>query len=357
MINVTKTYLPPLDKYVRYLEKIWASNIVTNNGPLVIELEKKLKKYLGVKYLFFVANGTIALQLAIKALRLKKEIITTPFSYVASTSSIVWEGCTPAFVDIDPRTLCIDVKKIERAITRRTEAILAVHVYGNPCDVEAIESIARKHRLKVIYDAAHAFGVKYRNTSILNYGDVSTLSFHATKIFHTAEGGAVITNNDDLAQRISYQRNFGHNGPERFFGLGINGKSSELHAAMGLCVLPKVQAFIKQRKALSEYYSKIFKDSSLQIPVVSTKAKCNYAYYPVIFPSEKLTLKVGEHLRNHAIGPRRYFYPSLNTLSYVISKKLTVSENISKRILCLPLYPELKRSAVAAIARLVLEQI
>ncbi len=219
-----------------------------------------------MKHLFFVSNGTIALQLAIRALGVKKEIITTPFSYVASTSSIVWEGCRPKFVDINPRTLCIDEKRIERAITKDTQAILAVHVYGNPCEVTAIESIAKKHRLKVIYDAAHAFGVKYKGKSILNYGDISTISFHATKVFHTVEGGAVITGDDGLAHRLSYMRDFGHDGTERFFGLGVNGKNTELHAAMGLCVLPKVGIFLRRRKTISDMYSRMFKKSSLKIP-------------------------------------------------------------------------------------------
>jgi len=357
MINVTKTYLPPFKQYVGYLEKIWAAHRVTNNGPLVVELEEKLKRYLGVKHLFFVSNGTIALQLAIRALGLRKEIITTPFSYVASTSSIVWEGCRPKFVDIDARTLCIDEKKIERAITKDTQAILAVHVYGNPCEVATIESIASKHRLKVIYDAAHAFGVKYKGRSILNYGDISTISFHATKVFHTVEGGAVITSDDELAHRLSYMRDFGHDGTERFFGLGVNGKNTELHAAMGLCVLPKVRTFLRRRKIISDTYSRLFKKSSLRMPERNPKGTSNYAYYPVIFPSEEVMLRVREYLGKHEIVPRRYFYPSLNTLKYVKREHLLISEDISQRILCLPLYADLKLSEVRTIAQLILEQI
>ncbi|MGA2624311.1 MAG: DegT/DnrJ/EryC1/StrS family aminotransferase [Bacteroidota bacterium] len=357
MINVTRTYLPPLKQYVGYLETIWAAHRVTNNGPLVVELEEKLKKYLGVKHLFFVSNGTIALQLAIRALGLRKEIITTPFSYVASTSSIVWEGCRPKFVDINPRTLCIDEKRIERTITRETRAILAVHVYGNPCEVTAIESIARKHGLKVIYDAAHAFGVKYKGRSVLNHGDISTISFHATKVFHTVEGGAVITSDDDLAHRLSYMRDFGHDGTERFFGLGVNGKNTELHAAMGLCVLPKVGTFLKMRENISDTYSRMLKKSSLRMPERNPKGTSNYAYYPVIFPSEEVMLRVRECLGKHEIFPRRYFYPSLNKLNYVQREHLPISEDISKRILCLPLYPDLKLSEVRNIAQLILEQI
>lgn len=355
MIYVTKTYLPQLEDYVGYLKKIWSSHWLTNNGQLVRELERKLKRYLGVKHLFLVSNGTIALQLAIKALGLKKEIITTPFSYVASTSSIVWEGCKPKFVDIDPQTLCLDVTKIEKAITPKTEAILAVHVYGNPCDIEKIKSIAKRYGLKVIYDAAHAFGVRYDDKSIMTYGDISTVSFHATKIFHTAEGGAVMTNDDKLAHRLSYLRDFGHDGSERFFGLGLNGKNSEFHAALGLCILPEVRGFITRRKKICEMYSTLLKNSPLRMPSVNPRAKSNFAYYPVIFPSEKLLLKTRKHLNEHHIYPRRYFYPSLNTLSYVEPVAMKVSEDISRRVLCLPLYHDLRDHEVRNIVNLILE--
>ena len=201
MIPVTKSFLPPIEDYIKYLEKIWNSNQLTNNGPLVQELEAKLKEYLGVKHLFFVSNGTIALQIAIKALDLHGEIIMTPFSYVATTSSIVWEGCQPVFVDIDPHTLCIDPNLIDDAITDKTTGILATHVYGIPCDVEKIQSIANKHGLKVLYDAAHTFGGKYKGKAIVAYGDIGVLSFHATKIFHTVEGGALITDDDEVGHQ------------------------------------------------------------------------------------------------------------------------------------------------------------
>ena len=234
MIPVTKSFLPPIEDYIEYLKQIWDSNQLTNNGPLVKELEQKLKEYFDVKHLFFVSNGTIAEQIAIKAADLKGDIITTPFSYVATTSSIVWEGCQPVFVDIDPQTLCMNPDLIEDAITEKTTGIIPTHVYGIPCDVEKIQEIAEKHSLKVIYDAAHTFGGKYKGKSIASYGDISFLSFHATKVFHTVEGGAIITNDDELAHKISYMRNFGHNGPEDFWGVGINGNNSEFHAAMGL---------------------------------------------------------------------------------------------------------------------------
>ncbi|MBE0685043.1 MAG: DegT/DnrJ/EryC1/StrS family aminotransferase, partial [Anaerolineaceae bacterium] len=261
MIPVTKSFLPPINEYIQYLEKIWESNQLTNHGPFVKELETKLEDYLGVKHLFFVTNGTIALQIAIKALDLHGEIITTPFSYVATTSSIVWEGCSPVFVDIEPSTLCINPDLIEDAITSETSAILTTHVYGIPSDVDKIYEIAQRHNIKVIYDAAHAFGVRFKEKSLVSYGDTSTLSFHATKLFHTVEGGAIITQDDEIANRISYMRNFGHKGQEDFWGLGINGKNSEFHAAMGLCNLNHISSIIERRKQVSEWYDDLLQDS------------------------------------------------------------------------------------------------
>src|SRR5688572_26446200 len=258
MINVTQTFLPPLDDYVAYLERVWESKWLTNRGQLVRELEQKLEDYLGIKNLLLLTNGTIALQIAIKALELTGEIITTPFSYVATVSSIVWENCIPVFVDIDPNYLTIDETKIEDAITERTTAILATHVYGNPCYVEAINDIATRHDLKVIYDAAHCFGVKYKGGSVLDWGDISTLSHHATKLFHTGEGGAIVCNDRELADKIFYHHNFGHSGPEAFFGLGINGKMSELNAAMGLAMLPYIDEITAKRQAVCVAYDAAF---------------------------------------------------------------------------------------------------
>jgi dTDP-4-amino-4,6-dideoxygalactose transaminase len=355
MINVTKSYLPPQAEYNEYLIGIWQRVHLTNHGPLVVELETKLKEYLGVKHLFFLNNGTIALQIAIKALGLQGEIITTPFSYVATTSCIVWENCKPVFADIHPETYCINPTEIEKRITENTVAIMATHVYGNPCDVEAIEKIAKKYKLKVIYDAAHAFGVSYKNTSVLNYGDISTLSFHATKLFHTIEGGAIVTNDDELAHKISYMRNFGHNGAEDFWGVGINGKTSEFNAAMGLCILPKVTEIIAKRKFLSEKYDKILANLGLVKPLIDSKVFYTYSYYPIIFKSEKDLLKVKNILNASNIYPRRYFYPSLNTLNYVDNDKMPISEDISTRVLCLPLYYDLKEMEVQMIANLVVQ--
>ena len=320
---------------------------------MVTTLEKKLKKYLGVKHLFFVSNGTAALEIAIKALGLQKEIITTPFSYVATTSSIVWMNCEPVFADIDENSLCINPDLIQKKITKNTEAILATHVYGNPCRVEAIEKIAEKNKLKVIYDAAHCFGVKYKGTSILNYGDISTISFHATKLFHTAEGGAIITNDDELAHKISYMRNFGHKGQEEFWGLGINGKNSELHAAMGLCILPGIKKIINKRRTLTEVYDKYLKHTPLVKIMINENCEYNYSYYPVLFESEKQLLETRNVLNKNNIVPRRYFYPSLTELKYAQSSNLPVSHRASKRVLCLPLYHELTEGDVKKITELI----
>jgi dTDP-4-amino-4,6-dideoxygalactose transaminase len=247
MIPVTKPFLPPQDIYQSYLDGIWKRQWLTNMGPLANDLELKLKDILKVKHLLFVTNGTVALQMAIKALDLKGEIITTPFSFVATTSSIVWENCQPVFVDIDKNSLNIDAEKIEAAITKNTSAILATHVYGNPCEVDAIDKIAKKHHLKVIYDAAHAFGVEINGKSIFEYGDISTCSLHATKLYHSSEGGLIITKDPELLKKLAYIRNFGFDGPEKFAELGLNGKNSEFHAAMGLANLKYIAKLIFPR--------------------------------------------------------------------------------------------------------------
>lgn len=353
MIPVTKPYLPPFSEYQEYLEGIWKRQWLTNNGPLVNELELKISEYLGVENFLFLGNGTIALQIAIKALDLKGEIITTPFSYVATTSSIVWEGCTPVFVDIDPNTLNIDAKKIEEAITERTTAILATHVYGNPCDVEEIQKIASRNKLKVIYDGAHSFGVTYKRKSLFEFGDITTVSFHATKLFHTVEGGGVFSSDHSLIQKMAYQRNFGHDGPEAFQGLGINGKNSEFHAAMGLTNLKVLPKIIQKRKELSKYYNERLADLNLSRPLQNSQVEYNYGYYPVIFPSEEQLMKCVKKLNRSEIYPRRYFYPSLDQLPYVHSKPVPVTESISKRVLCLPLYYELSFEEVDLICRLI----
>lgn len=342
MINVTQTYLPPQEEYQAILKRAWDNKWLTNRGELVQELEGKLKDYLQVPHLTLTTNGTLPIQIAIKTLCLTGEIITTPFSYVATTSSIVWENCTPVFVDITPDYLTIDETKIEAAITEKTTAILATHVFGNPCDVEAIERIAKKHDLKVIYDAAHCFGVKYKGQSIFNYGDVSTCSFHATKIFHTGEGGCWITNNDELQRQLFYHHNFGHNGPGEFASVGINAKMSELQAAMGLAVFNHLgEIFAGRKKAVNKYHE-LLKNSKLQVLKLREGTDWNYHYFPVIFKTEADLLLAKEKLNAANIFPRRYFYPSLNNLNYLEQKIVCpTSEALSRRILCLPLSAEL----------------
>uniref|UniRef100_UPI004048A9BC DegT/DnrJ/EryC1/StrS family aminotransferase n=1 Tax=Flavobacterium sp. TaxID=239 RepID=UPI004048A9BC len=352
MIPVTKPFLPPQEEYLKLVNDIWQRQWLTNNGPLVNELELKLKEYLGVEHLLYLSNGTIALQLAIKALGLTGEIITTPFSYVATTSSIVWEGCTPVFVDIDSNSLNIDSNKIEAAISPKTSAILATHVYGNPCDIEAIEAIAQKHNLKVIYDAAHCFGTLYKGRSIFEYGDISTTSFHATKLFHTIEGGAVFTKDPELLKTMAYMRNFGHDGPEKFQGLGINAKNSEFHAAMGVLNLEYVNEILEKRKELSLYYNSKLKNFKGKQPELLKKSEFNY--YPIIFSNEDQMLKTLKVFNENLIYPRRYFYPSLNSLPYVDGFNVPITENIASRILCLPLYHTLTKGEIDLICRLIL---
>ena len=338
MINVTKTFLPPIEEYNKQVQRAWDNQWLTNRGELVLELEEKLRNYLSVSNIIITNNGTVPLQIALKLLGKQGEIITTPFSYVATTAAIVWENCTPVFVDIHPEYLTIDETKIEAAITDKTTAILATHVFGNPCHIEAIEAIAQKHQLKVIYDAAHCFGVSYKGKSIFDYGDVSTCSFHATKLFHTAEGGAMFTNDADLQHQLFYSHNFGHNGPLAFYGLGINGKMSELQAAMGLAVLPYMESILAERKKVVDYYNQHLDFSKLHPLKIRENTLWNYGYYPVIFESEVQLLRVEKALNENNILPRRYFYPSLNTIDYAKGQTMPVSESVAERILCLPLY-------------------
>jgi dTDP-4-amino-4,6-dideoxygalactose transaminase len=353
MIPVTKPFIPPISEYNHYLKGIWKRAWLTNNGPLVNELEIKLKEYLQVPNCLFVGNGTIALQIAIKALNLKGEIITTPFSYVATTSSIVWEGCTPIFVDIDSNTLNIDPSKIESKIGPSTSAILATHCFGNPCDIEAIEKIAKKHSLKVIYDAAHCFGTTFKGISVFNFGDIITTSFHATKLFHTVEGGAVFTPSNTSFEKLGFLRNFGHDGPEKFNGVGINGKNSEFHAAMGLVNLRHIEQIKKRRKEQYSYYVKKLGDEKIKFIQLQEEDGFNYAYCPVIFESEEKTLEVKHVLEINHIFPRRYFYPSLSKLDYV-EGETPISDDISSRILCLPLYHEITVEEQDLVSRFIL---
>jgi len=314
-INVTKTYLPPQDVYEQYLKDIWQEGWVTNNGPLVQKLEQALQRYLTIDHVQYVTNGTTALQLAIRVLDLSGEIITTPYSYVATTTSILWENCHPVFVDIDEQSLCIDADLIEEKINDHTSAILATHVYGLPCAVEKIDALAQKYQLKVIYDGAHAFGVKVNGKSIYLYGDVATASFHATKIFHTIEGGAVMTKNPDLSEKLFLSKAFGHRADD-YYDIGINGKNSEFHAAMGLCNLPLIDDIIRQRKQIFAIYRELLAGLPVRLLTIAREVEYNYAYFPVIFETHEQMLKVKSSLEAEQIFPRKYFYPSLNKLPY-----------------------------------------
>ena len=353
MIPVTKSFLPSREDYNTLLDKVWESGWLTNRGNLVNQLEKNIQGKLNSSPLIAMTNGTLPIQIAIKTLQLRGEIITTPFSYVATVSSIVWEGCEPVFVDIHKEYLTIDETKIEAAITPKTTAILATHVFGNPCNVEEIEKIATKYKLKVIYDAAHCFGVEYKEQSVFNYGDLSTCSFHATKLFHTGEGGAVFINNLELKEKVFYHHNFGHKGPEDFQGIGINAKMSELQAAMGLSVLPHIDEIINNRNKSVSHYKKLLSASVLLSFAIRPNTKWNGCYFPIIFENETQLLKVKQQLQENNINTRRYFYPSLNKLPYVVYKSCPVSEYISSTILCLPLYYGLQESEIEKIVKII----
>ncbi|MCT7522339.1 DegT/DnrJ/EryC1/StrS family aminotransferase [Aliarcobacter cryaerophilus] len=343
MINVTKSYLPNKDKYKKYIDEIYENGWLTNQGPLVQRLEKRLAKYLGVKNIVLVSNGTIALEIAYRALDLKGEVITTPFSFVATTSSLVTNKLIPIFVDINEKTFNLNPKNIEKKITSRTSAILPVHVFGNACEVEEIKKIANKHNLKVIYDAAHAFDVKYKDKSLLSYGDISTLSFHATKLFHTIEGGALIINDDSLLEKVRYLINFGIKNQEEIPHLGTNAKMNEFEAAMGLCILDDIEDIKTNRKKVVENY-KIGLESLVTFQEQNNQASENYSYFPILFKNEEELSKVQKSLNKENIFPRRYFYPSLDTLEYIEPKQeCKISRDISKRILCLPIYAELEK--------------
>lgn len=337
MIPVIKPYLPDRSEYNFYLEKIWERNWLTNNGPFLSELEKAVPAHLDSAPMSYVTNGTIALQLAIRALEIKGEVITTPYSYVATTSSILWEQCHPVFVDClsDGN---IDPTQIEMAITSQTTAILATHVYGFPCDVEAIRSIAEKHNLKVIYDAAHAFGVRFNGVSLFNYGDISTASFHATKLFHTIEGGGIFSSDASVRETIKLLRSFGHKGDEHYC-LGINGKQSEFHAAMGLVVLKEVHQLIEERKLIYFRYREGISKKIALIQPLQTAVQWNYAYAPVLVPGGTDILKFISYMGQHGVGLRRYFYPALNQLPYLKdTNSCPVAEDLSSRVLALPIY-------------------
>ena len=340
-IYVTEPFLPPLEDYVEYLKGVWDRNVLTNQGPLVRELEQNIQAYHQIDMpVHCVTNGGLGLQIMLKALDIKGEVITTPFTYVATSSCPLWEGCSIKFADIEPDHLTIDPAAVEAVIGPETEAIMATHVFGNPCDCEALEAIASKHGLALIFDAAHAFGVSYKGKSILEYGDASMVSLHATKLLHAVEGGFVVAKDPAVAEKVEWMRRFGHKGPEEFHGLGINAKMSELHAAMGLCNLKYIKEILEKRKAVCDAYDLAFiklKTEDLRPYAYRKEATRNYAYYPLIFGSEEALLKTLESLNDANIFARRYFYPDLSSCFASDQEVCPLAIDISKRILCLPL--------------------
>lgn len=356
-INVTKAYLPPFEEYTSLISRIWENNFLTNYGPLNNELVEKLKEYIGAENLHYVTNGTLAIQLAIESLNAPEgEIITTPFSFIATTNSIVWEKYKPVFVDIDSNNFGIDPSKIESAINDKTRAILAVHCYGFPCDVEKIDQIGKQYNIPVIYDAAHCFGEIYNGKSLYKYGDISCSSLHATKVFHSVEGGLIIVNNEKYDKKVNAIKNFGYEDGEYKYA-GINGKDSEFHAAMGICVLNHFDEIVEHRKAVYNKYTELLSEY-VTIPKFPDGLVPNYIYYPVIFDSEEQLLKVMEDLNVKGVNIRRYFYPSLNTLSfYGTLDKCPISEDISKRIACLPIDSYISLEDVEYVANLIIESV
>lgn len=362
MIPVTKPYLPNREKLEKYIDGIYERNWLTNNGPLLQELTNRLKQYLGVENLLLVSNGTTALQIAYRVLGVHEaadgaspEAITTPFTFIATASSLKWDGIKPVFADIDPETWCLDPGQIESAITERTRAIVPVHVFGNGCNVESIHTIAKQYGLKVIYDASHAFGVDYRGESLLLHGDAATLSFHATKLFHTVEGGAIVFKSRRDLECAEKMINFGLSGPESIGALGINGKMNELQAAMGLCVLDEIQQNLQARKSIWNHYQTSLKEL-IQLQVKSPNLTYNYAYFPAVFESQDQAMKVAARLKKNDILARRYFYPSLDSVRCLGAiKEQPVSSDIASRVLCLPIFSGLSEKSVELILEKTIE--
>lgn len=347
-IYVTKPALPSLDDFIPYLEKIWQNNVLTNNGPFHQQLEAALCEYLGVKYISLFNNGTIALMIALKAMDLKGKVITTPYSFIATSHALLWNNLEPIFVDIEPGTFNLDPSQIEEAITPDTSAILGVHCYGYPCDAEAIAAIASQKRIKVIYDAAHAFGVKDHQGSILNYGDLSVLSFHATKVFNTFEGGAIVSHSLEMKKRIDSLKNFGMVSPTDIVELGLNGKLNEVSSAFGLLQLNYMEMMIEKRQKCHEYYCNALKNiAGIKLPVPSKELLMNYSYFPILIETEFCLSRdaLVEAFLSKNIYVRKYFYPLLSELPLYekFQRDFCYSADVAKKVICLPLYSTLQK--------------
>jgi len=362
-VQVTLPFLPPLDEFLPYLEKIWATHQLTNKGPFHEELEKELCNYLGVENISLFCNGTIALQIAMKTLEIKGEIITTPYTFVATAHAIKWNDAKPVFVDIEQETCNIDPDKIEEAITKKTTAILPVHVYGYPCNLKKINKIAKKYNLKVIYDAAHAFAVKINGESILNAGDLSVLSFHATKVFNTFEGGAIVSHTPEMKKKIDDLKNFGFQNETTVKGLGINGKMNEIQASMGLLQLKYIDNIILKRKEIIHSYRTLLANiSGLKYFEDLVNVNHNYSYFPVFIDENKYRKSRDElydYLKYNNIFGRRYFYPIITkfeeyrNLQSASKNNLNVSNKHSKQVICLPIFPDLSGEKVQHICQLI----
>jgi dTDP-4-amino-4,6-dideoxygalactose transaminase len=361
-VYVTQPFLPPLSEFQEYLEDIWERKWITNNGRYHQQLERKLCEYLGVKYVSLFSNGTLALVTALQALRITGEVITTPFSFVATTHALWWNNIKPVFVDIEPKTFNLDAEKIESAITPRTTAILPVHVYGNPCEVERLKEIADTYGLRVVYDACHAFGVSVADESVLNFGDLSVLSFHATKVYTTFEGGAIICHDEAMKKRIDFLKNFGFAGETTVVAPGINAKMNEFQAALGLLQLKYVDEAINNRKEIAEYYHEHLSEiPGISVPSRPSRVRHCYSYFPILVDREKYGKsrdEVYEELKKYNIFCRRYFYPLISQfpayrgLASSQLGKMPVAESVTERVLCLPIYPGLDLNIVERIVRL-----
>jgi len=347
-IHFTRPFLPPRAVYNDYLNGIWQRNWLTNDGPLVQALEQELQQYLGVKHLVATANGTLALQFAIRALAREGEIITTPFSYIATATSVLWESCTPVFADVDPADFNLAAEKVAPLIGPKTKAILVTHVFGNPCDIAAFEKLVKGAGIALIFDAAHAFGTCYQGQPVFVFGDATMGSLHATKLYHSVEGGLLATASETLFQEFKFLRNFGHNGFGQFALPGINGKMSELHAAMGLANFKYLESILQSRKEIWLRYAVNLNASGLQLLAIRPEADYNYAYFPVLFPSEEKLLQTMAQMEANEVQPRRYFYPALNEIAFLQNKKhLTpVVSDIARRVLCLPMYHDMSAGEI-----------
>jgi len=362
-IYVTQPVMPPLEQFTESLKQIWENKILTNNGPFHQQFEKELAAYLGVKYVSLFSNGTLALISALQVMRITGEVITTPYSFVATTHALHWNGIKPVFVDIDPVSLNLDPKKIEAAITPKTTAIMPVHVYGTPCNVEAIKEIADTYGLKVIYDAAHAFSVDVNGNSVLNYGDMSILSFHATKVFNTIEGGAIICNDEATKKRIDYLKNFGFASEIKVIAPGINAKMNELQAAYGLLQLNTIGTCIAKRKTISNLYRKLLNEvKGISFLSDFEGVKHNYAYFPIFVDAKeygKTRDALYEELNKNNIYGRRYFYPLIsqfptyNGLPSAAVGNLPVAESVTEKVICLPFYPDLSEVEIKKIISII----